>query len=71
MSEVSAVSGEAGNYSVTLKTHPRYVNDNCTACGECEKAVESEFDNEYDYGMKQAQGRLPAVQHGLPAALCH
>ena len=56
MTEVSAVSGESGNYSVTLKTRPRYVNDNCTACGECEKAVEAEFDSEYDYGMKKRKG---------------
>jgi quinone-modifying oxidoreductase, subunit QmoA len=56
MTEVSAVSGEAGNYSVTLKTAPRFVNDNCTACGECEKAVETTFDSEYDYGMKQRKG---------------
>ena len=56
MTEVSAVSGESGNYSVTLKTAPRYVNENCTACGECEKAVEAEFDSENDYGMKKRKG---------------
>ena len=56
LTEVSAVSGETGNYSVTLKTAPRYVNENCTACGECEKAVEAKFDSEYDYGMKQRKG---------------
>jgi len=53
MTEVTKVSGESGNYSVTLKTSPRYVNENCTACGECGKAVEAEFDSEYDYGMKK------------------
>jgi quinone-modifying oxidoreductase subunit QmoA len=56
LTEVSAVSGSAGNYSVTLKTAPRYVNENCTACGECEKAVETTFASEYDYGMKQRKG---------------
>jgi len=56
MTEVAAVSGESGNYSVTLKTRPRYVNENCTACGECEKVVEAEFDSEYDYGMKKRKG---------------
>ena len=56
MTEVSAVSGESGNYSVTLKTRPRFVNENCTACGECEKVVEAEFDSEYDYGMKKRKG---------------
>jgi len=56
LTEVTAVSGAAGNYSVTLKTLPRYVNENCTACGECEKAVETLFDSEYDYGMKPRKG---------------
>jgi quinone-modifying oxidoreductase, subunit QmoA len=56
MTEVGNVTGESGNYSVTLKTTPRYVNENCTACGECEKAVEAEFDSEYDYGMKKRKG---------------
>ena len=32
MTEVAGVDGEAGNYSVTLKITPRYVNENCTAC---------------------------------------
>ena len=56
LTEVAAVSGEAGNYSVTLKTRPRYVNANCTACGACEQAVEAEFDDEYNYGMKTRKG---------------
>jgi putrescine transport system substrate-binding protein len=51
MTEVSAVSGESGNYSVTLKTAPRYVNENCTACGECEQAVEAEFGIEVNYDL--------------------
>jgi quinone-modifying oxidoreductase subunit QmoA len=56
LTEVTGVSGEAGNYSVTLKTAPRYVNENCTACGECETAVETTFDSEFDYGMKPRKG---------------
>ena len=56
MTEVGNVTGESGNYSVTLKTTPRYVNENCTACGDCEQAVEAEFDSEYDYGMKKRKG---------------
>jgi len=39
MTKVEAVSGEKGNFTVTLKTAPRYINlDTCTACGECLKA---------------------------------
>jgi quinone-modifying oxidoreductase subunit QmoA len=56
MTEVTGISGDSGNYSVTLKSRPRYVNENCTACGECERAVEAEFDSEYDYGMRKRKG---------------
>jgi heterodisulfide reductase subunit A len=38
MSEVEKVEGEAGNFSVTLATAPRYIDlDKCTACGACFK----------------------------------
>ncbi len=56
MTEVTAVEGEPGNYKVTLKTRPRYVNDKCTACGECAGAVEAEFDDEFQYGLKKRKG---------------
>lgn len=56
MTEVTDVQGEAGNYSVTLKAMPRYVNDNCTACGECAKVVEAEFDDEHNYGLGKRKG---------------
>ena len=56
MTEVTKVEGEPGNYQVTLKTSPRYVNENCTACGACAEAVEAEFDNEYDYGLGKRKG---------------
>ena len=56
MTEVADVSGEEGNYSVTLKTAPRYVNENCTACGACSDAVEAEFDDAYNYGLGKRKG---------------
>ncbi|MEK8017120.1 MAG: FAD-dependent oxidoreductase [Candidatus Parabeggiatoa sp.] len=56
LAEVSGVTGDAGNYSVNIKHSPRYVNDNCTACGACTAAVETEFDDEYHYGLKKRKG---------------
>jgi len=56
MTEVTEVSGEEGNYSVTLKTRPRYVNENCTACGACADAVEAEFDDEMNYNLGKRKG---------------
>jgi len=65
MTEVASVDGEEGNYSVTLKTAPRYVNENCTACGACGDAVEAEFDNEHNYNLNKRKGAY------LPNAMAH
>ncbi|MGM0452321.1 MAG: FAD-dependent oxidoreductase [Thermodesulfobacteriota bacterium] len=36
MTTLESVSGEAGNFSVTVKRQPRYIDiEKCTACGEC------------------------------------
>jgi quinone-modifying oxidoreductase subunit QmoA len=51
MTEVTAVAGRAGGYRVTLKTRPRFVNENCTACGDCAAAVEATIPNPYNYGL--------------------
>lgn len=39
LTSVNSVKGEKGDFTVNLKTAPRYINlDKCTACGECYKA---------------------------------
>ena len=53
--EVVAVTGRRGDYTVTLKMSPRYVNENCTACGDCAQAVSGQIDNPYDYGLSKTK----------------
>lgn len=53
LSEVEQIEGEAGNYRVTIRTKPRYVNANCTACGDCARGLDAVFDNEHDYGLSK------------------
>ena len=66
MTEVNKIQGEAGNYSVTLHTRPRYVNENCTACGACGEAVEAEFDDEYNYGLGKRKGAYRPFNQSYP-----
>lgn len=40
---------------ITLKLSPPYVNDKCTACGECEKVCKIERDNEFDYNLSKTK----------------
>lgn len=65
MTEPVAVNGTRGNYRVTLKTSPRFVNGLCTACGDCAKAVSAQIDNPFEYGM----GKIPAAY--LPHAMAY
>ena len=53
MAEVVGIEGKRGAYTATLKIRPRYVNENCTACGECATAVSTEIPNPYNYGLDQ------------------
>ncbi len=38
LTQLTQMAGEAGNFTVTLTSAPRYIDlDKCTACGECHK----------------------------------
>ena len=56
LAEVVKISGQPGDYTAEVRLTPRYVNENCTACGECGTAVEAEFDSEYNYGLGKRKG---------------
>jgi len=53
LTEVMKIDGKPGDYSVTLKVHPRYVNEHCTACGACAEAVSTEIDDAYNYNLSK------------------
>jgi quinone-modifying oxidoreductase subunit QmoA len=69
MTEVTAVSGSRGNYSVTLKVAPRFVNENCTACGKCAEAVTAEVSNPWNYGLDKMKAAYLPHNMAYPAAL--
>jgi heterodisulfide reductase subunit A len=53
-SEVTDVSGFVGNFKVTIKRKPRYVDESkCTGCGTCQDKCPIKADNEFDCGLGQ------------------
>jgi quinone-modifying oxidoreductase, subunit QmoA len=66
MTEVASISGGPGAYTATLRTQPRYVNENCTACGDCGDAVEANFDDEYNYSLGKRKGAYLPFQMAYP-----
>lgn len=67
LAEVEKVDGSAGSYNVAVKLNPRYVNENCTCCGECAKACETEISSDFNFGMNRIQGAYLPFEMAFPA----
>ena len=51
-SEVEKIEGEAGRFRVTIKKHPRYIDEStCTGCGDCILVCPVEVYNRFDAGI--------------------
>ncbi len=55
LAEVESVTGKPGDFEVKIKLSPRFVNEKCTCCGECEKVCEIERDNDLNYGLDKTK----------------
>lgn len=53
LAEVTRITGRRGDYTATVSITPRYVNENCTACGACSEAVETLIDNPFNYNLNK------------------
>lgn len=67
LAEVEEVHGKPGAYDVSLKINPRYVNENCTCCGECAAVCETEISNEFNFGMNKTKGAYLPFEMAFPA----
>jgi len=69
-SEVEDVSGFIGNFKVKVRRKSRYVEDNCTGCGECEKVCPLEFPNEWDVATKNRKAIYRPFPQAVPITYC-
>jgi len=51
LAEVQNITGNEGNYEVTLKINPRKVTEKCTACGECSASCPIERKDDFNLGL--------------------
>jgi len=52
LSEVESIEGEVGNFTVTIKKHPRYIDETlCNGCGDCIEICPVEVYNRFDAGV--------------------
>ena len=64
---MESVSGEAGNFEVGIKQHPRYVDlDKCIACGLCAEKCPKKVVNEYDAGLAKRKAIYVKYPQAVP-----
>jgi len=55
LAEVEKISGSEGDFDVTVKLNPLFVNENCTACKACVEVCPVERPNEFNFGMDKTK----------------
>ena len=66
LAEVENISGQPGNYNVTVKLNPRYVNDKCTGCNACTEACPVEVPNDFNYGLDKRKAAYIPFEQAFP-----
>jgi len=66
LSEVERVEGQAGNFTVSIKQQPRFVDPTkCTGCGACTTECPVTLPSEFDQGL----GERKAIYRPFPQAV--
>jgi len=66
LAEVEKISGQEGNYDVTLKISPRFVNDKCVGCNACAEACPVEMPNEFNFGLDKTKAAYITHNQAFP-----
>ena len=68
-SEVKAVVGEPGDFTVTLTNHPRYIDAvKCTGCGDCARHCPVTAVNPYNMGLDDRRATNIEYAQAVPLA---
>ena len=66
-SEVIGVKGQAGDFRVTVRKKPRYIDlDRCTGCGECVSKCPRRVPDEFNVGLSQRRAIYLPFPQAVP-----
>ncbi len=68
-SEVVGLQGGPGDFTVTVRTHPRYIDvAKCTGCGECADVCPVVIPSRFDEGLRQQRAAYKLYPQAIPNA---
>jgi heterodisulfide reductase subunit A len=68
--EIKALDGAAGDFTVTVVQHPRYVDEaKCTGCGECVQKCPSQVPDEFDMRLRQRKAIYLYFPQAIPQVM--
>jgi heterodisulfide reductase subunit A-like polyferredoxin len=67
-SEVKSIEGEAGNFSVKVLKHPRFVSiEDCKGCSDCTDVCPVQFPSNYEEGLASRNAIFRPFEQAVPA----
>lgn len=67
--EVESLSGEPGNFNVSIRQHPRYVDlSKCTGCGDCAEVCPISLPDPFNGGLSQKKAISKQYPQAIPNA---
>jgi len=67
LSKLTAIQGDEGNFTVTIKKSPRYVDlDKCIACGACSEKCPAKTADEFNEGISKRKAIYVPYAQAVP-----
>ncbi len=65
--EVETITGKPGDFTVTVRQHPRYVDPlKCTGCGDCAAACPISLPDQFNRGLSQRKAIYKLYPQAIP-----